>query len=79
MNLGELRKATQHLPDDTDIFIDLGDLDWMESSLGYLLPPVLEHGYAFSLVVGQVWNYEYNIDDRIDANHMFAEGFGWPK
>lgn len=78
MTLGELRKATANLPDDTDIFIDLGDLEWMETHLGYLLPPVLDHPWAFSLNAGQIINYEYDIDNRIDGSHISTIGFGWP-
>jgi hypothetical protein len=70
VNLGEFRKATADLPDDTDIFIDLGDLEWMETDLGYKLPPVLDHPWAISLEAGQVCNYEYDIDTRIDGNHL---------
>lgn len=69
MTLGELRRRTHDLPDDTQILGDLGDLQMWDLTLGMTLPPVLNHPWAITLQLGQVWNYELDIDARIDARH----------
>ena len=67
MKLGELRRLLADLPDDADIFVDMGDLQFHEVRLRYKLPPVLDHSYAVILEMGQVWNAEYDLDMRLDA------------
>lgn len=65
--LGEFREATKDLPDDTEIFVDQGDLDFYEATVRGVLPPVLEHPYVVWLNLGQVWSHERDIDARIDG------------
>lgn len=74
MNLGDFRKLTANLPDDSDILVDLGDLEFMEVWLErrHILPPVLDHSYAVWLSAGQVVNYELDMDARVDASHYFS-------
>ncbi len=79
MNLGEFRKATEHLPDNTDVLGDQGDLEMWELHLGRILPPVLDLPYAITVELGQIVNYELNIDDRIDALHATHSGPKWNK
>lgn len=73
--LGQIRQQTEHLPDETHVLIDMGDLDMHEASVQFVLPAVLNHPPALILQMGQVWNYELDIDARIDARHL-GLGFG---
>lgn len=73
MNLGEFRRRTSQLPDDTDLLGDLGDLEMHELTISHIFSPVLEHSFAVVLVFGQVVNYELDIDDRIDAAHIYGD------
>lgn len=68
MNLGEFRRLTADLPDESDLLMELGDLEFMELSHKRNLPPVLEHSYAIWLSAGQVVNYELDMDARVDAH-----------
>jgi hypothetical protein len=65
--LGEFREATKDLPDDAELFVDDGDLQFYEVRFHGVLPPVLEHPHVVWLDMGQVWNYERDIDHRIDG------------
>lgn len=73
LTLGELRRLTSQLPDDTEIFVDDGSLQFFEVRLKSYgsprgaLPPVLEHPHALLLELGQVWNEERDLDHRVDA------------
>jgi len=58
MNLGEFRQLTDELPDSTELRV------------GMVLPPVLEHPHAITLELGQVWNFERDMDARIDARQL---------
>ena len=62
MKLGELRKLLADIPDDADVLMDEGDLQFAEVNVKYVLPPVLGHSHAVLLDMGQVWNYD-------DANY----------
>lgn len=70
MTLGELRERTKHLPDDTHVLGDEGDLEMHDLQIGMTLPPALNHPHAVTLVLGMVWNYELDIDARIDAQQL---------
>jgi hypothetical protein len=70
MNLGEFRQKTAHLPDDTDIVIHGGDLDFYEGEIDRILPPVLDHPYLIGLVECQPINEDLDMDARIDASHL---------
>lgn len=70
MTLGQLRESTKHLPDDTQVLGDHGDLEMHDLQIGMILPPVLDHPFVVTLRLGQVWNEELDIDARIDARHM---------
>lgn len=76
MNLGEFRKLTAGLPDDADILVELGDLEFMEVDLvqRHILPPqqALGHSYAIWLTAGQVVNDELDMDARVDASHYYT-------
>lgn len=74
MKLGELRALLKDVPDDADILIDEGDLQFAEVNLKYVLNPVLGHAHAVLLDMGQVWNYELDLDNRIDGYHV-SQGF----
>lgn len=67
MNLGEFRKQTKDLPDDTQIVMDEGTLDFYEISIRHILSPVLEHSYAVTLEMGQPINSDLDMEHRIDA------------
>jgi hypothetical protein len=68
MKLGEFRNLTRDLPDDTDILVNEGDLQFAEVDIDHILPPVLEHSNVILLGSGQVWNYELDLDARLDAH-----------
>lgn len=70
MTLGELREATKDLPDDTEIVLQAGDLDFYEARIDRILPPVLEHPYCLSLVMGQPINIDLDMDARLDASFL---------
>lgn len=74
MKLGDFRRLTQNLPDEADILVDLGDLEFMEVLHHRIYPPALEHSYAIRLVSGQVVNYELDMDARVDADHYYGSG-----
>lgn len=68
MSLGEFRRLTAHLPDETDVLMDAeGELEYAEVRIHAILPPVLDHPYALLLETGQVWNEDLDLDARIDA------------
>jgi hypothetical protein len=75
LTLGEFREATKDLPDDAEIYVDEGDLQYWEVRFAShrtshptgALPPVLEHPWAIALEMKQVWNQERDIDHRLDA------------
>jgi hypothetical protein len=69
MNLGEFRNQTKDLPDDAVIFMDDGTLDFKfaEVYIRHVLPPVLNHSFAVTLEMGQIWNQEFDLDARVDA------------
>lgn len=70
MNLGEFRILTEDLPDDADLLLQAGDLDFHESTLDRILPPALEHPYAVALVMKQPINSDLDMYARIDASHL---------
>lgn len=74
MKLGELRKLLADIPDDADVLMDEGDLQFAEVNVKYALAPVLGHPHAVLLDMGQVWNYELDLDNRIDGYHV-SRGF----
>ena len=49
--------------------MDEGDLRWAEVVARAILPPDFGqgHSYAVLLEMGQVWNYELDLDARFDA------------
>ena len=68
MKLGELRERLRDVPDDAELLVDgEGDLRFAELTLRWFLAPVLDHPYAVLFETGQVWNYELDLDARIDA------------
>lgn len=68
MTLGEFRERTKNLPDDAEIFIDEGDLGFHDATIRGVLPAsALGHPAAIWLDMGQEWNHERDIDDRLDA------------
>lgn len=67
VKLGDLRKALANLPDNTDLFMDEGDLRFAEVRIHQVLPGTPEHAPAILLEMGQVWNEEFNLDARLDA------------
>lgn len=68
MNLGEFRSLTKDLPDDTDLLVENEEpLHYYDVTARPVLPPVLDHPHAVLLDPGQCWNYELDLDARIDA------------
>ena len=72
MNLGEFREKTKDLPDDAEIFVDEGDLQFAEATFRAVLPAKLANPAAIWLQMGQIWNYERDIDTRIDEHHLWG-------
>jgi hypothetical protein len=70
MTLGQFREATDHLPGDTQIMVENEEaLKFFSMHILYVLPPVLDHPSLLLFECGQSWNYELDIDMRIDARH----------
>lgn len=68
LTLGDFREATKNLPDDTHLLAECEeDLKFNELSIEFILEPVLDNPWAVLMVGGQVWNYELDLDSRIDA------------
>lgn len=67
MTLGDLRKATQHLPDNTEIVLDEGDLDFCEARIFALLPPAHGHPWAVWIEMGQEVTLDKDLERRVDA------------
>lgn len=66
--LGELRRLTRHLPDDTLLLGEFQEpLQFNEVTELRVLPAVLEHTATVLLWGGQIVNYEYDLDMRLDA------------
>jgi hypothetical protein len=71
ITLKELLEAVlaQTRDENAEIFVDGGDLDFYEVRLRTVLPADGEHPPVIWLEMGQVWNEERNIDNRIDRWH----------
>jgi len=68
MKLGEFREKTKDLPDDTDMLMEAEEhMQYNEMFFRWILPPVLDHPYVVLFEGGQIWNYELDLDARIDA------------
>lgn len=61
---------TAKLPDDTELFVDEGALQFAEVTLSswHVLPATAHQAPAVLLDSGQVWNEEYELDARLDAS-----------
>jgi hypothetical protein len=71
--LGQLRAATAGLPDDTSLFADEGDGAvedhggrFFEVSVGYVFPATSTQHPALILALGQCWDSEYELQQRLD-------------
>lgn len=73
MNLGEFRKRTANLPDNTDIVQEYEALEFHETNIRWILYPVLDNPYAILLTGGQPINLDMDIDDRIDAALIYGD------
>ena len=68
MNLGQLREATKHLPDDAEILCENEEpLQYYSVELRWKLEPILEHPWAVLLEPGECLNHQLDLDARIDA------------
>jgi hypothetical protein len=68
MTLDEFREQTKDLPGDTVILVENEDpMCYYDVKVQFKLPPVLDHSWAVLLEPGQCWNYELDLDSRIDA------------
>lgn len=67
MTLGELRETFKDLPDDTQIFMDDGDMTYNEIRVRHILPAVLDNPPALVLEMGQPFNLEYDLELRVDV------------
>lgn len=69
MTLGEFRRMTKDLPDETDLVGEFGgdDLYFYEANIRVILPPVLEHSNAVWLTGGHPINIDLDMDARVDA------------
>lgn len=70
VTLGDFRRKTAKLPDDTAIFLEFGDCyDWYEiSEMGMkYLPPALDVPGALILDGGQQFDEEHHIGPRYDV------------
>jgi len=67
MNLGEFRRKTKDLPDDTDLLGDAGDMEACELDSSLYLPPTLEHPPAVLVRLGQAVTIMLDVDARLDA------------
>lgn len=66
MTLGDLRYDTKNLPDDTEIVVDGGDLEFFEIRIRNTLAPAHGHAWALCLELGQQVNLDKDLDRRID-------------
>ena len=73
MNLGEFRKRTAHLPDNTEIVQEYETLEYHETEIQWILNPVLDNPYAILLDGGQPINLDLDLDARIDAALAFGD------
>lgn len=73
MNLGEFRKRTANLPDDTEIVQEYEALEYHEAEIRWILFPALDNPYAILLNGGQPINLDMDLDDRIDAALIFGD------
>lgn len=73
MNLGKFRRLTSHLPDEALLLVDEGDLRFAELSPKFILSATGPQDPAILLEMGQVWNYELDLDNRIDS--YLARGY----
>lgn len=71
--LGEFRKITATLPDETEMFCEdeealrFADVNLMTNlNPTGALPGEIDHPPALLMTRGQVWNYERDLDRRID-------------
>lgn len=79
--LGEFRRITVSLPDETEMFCEDDEaLQFAEVNLMTNLNPTgalpgeIDHPPALLMTRGQVWNYERDLDRRIDiALGMFED------
>jgi hypothetical protein len=65
----ELQYKLSDLPGETEIFVDMGDLEMYEVRINKVLPATKDHPVALILELGQVWNEERDMDRRIDKYH----------
>lgn len=72
MKWGELKTLLKDVPDDADLLVDEGELEFAEITLRWILPPVLEHPYAVTFDVDHVCNIELDMDARVDARLDFG-------
>lgn len=71
MKLGEFREATKDLPDDTDVLCENEEpLHFYDLHIEFKLEPVLDHPWAVLLMPEQCWNYELDLDHRIDGKQL---------
>lgn len=69
LTLGEFRKRTEHLNDNTEIIAHAGDLEFYDTRIDYILPPIgPSYAAVVSLVQGEVVNFELDMDTRLDIN-----------
>lgn len=66
MTLGDLRLATQNLPNETEIVVDGGDLEFFEVRIRGALAATRGHSWALWLEMGQQVNLDKDLDRRID-------------
>ena len=67
MTLKDFREWTKDLPDDAVIYVDEGDIEFVEVSPHGILPATADQPPLIWLQMGQTWTYEVNGHPRVDA------------
>jgi hypothetical protein len=69
MKLGEFRRRTVDLPDDTELVMDTDiEFQWGEVGINFILAPVLDLPGVVMLEAGQIVNAELDLDIRYDVH-----------
>ena len=70
---GELLKALEGLPDDTELVVHGGDYEYFEMHIERRLSPVLEHPWCVTFVEGQGVTIDYDMDTRSEFGQWWHQ------
>lgn len=70
MTLGEFREATKDVPDDAEMVMDEGGLEFYEIRVRTVLPPNGGYPHALWLEMGQPITMDKDLHRRIDEDHL---------